>query len=341
MSAPVINTATSVLGFKQYEEWEYQPSATGEPCLWSSSPLPAGLSMAAAPTAYATAGVAATDIITATASAFSNGNRVYFHGLTGGPEFAANTVYFVRDVSGATFKLAATLGGAAIDFSVDISAATLSLVQTGLISGAATEAGVYNVSVIAANADGPSAAALVLTIGIEPATGSLRSGADLFVDLQTGLVSMQGAADATPGAEGAPLFAVKEDDDLLLYVQFRRGETVVDLGAVTEMSFGLKELETESVVTLGGGADTGVDGTPFKVMGTGTDATYVLHVKFDGDAMAAALANYEADEGTSFVALAELTWLEPNPTTGDRVGPAELVRTSQTFQVRVVRDFVE
>ncbi|MEI6035098.1 MAG: Ig domain-containing protein [Verrucomicrobiae bacterium] len=45
MSAPVINTTTSVLGYKQWESWEYQPYATNTPTSWACPNLPAGLSI--------------------------------------------------------------------------------------------------------------------------------------------------------------------------------------------------------------------------------------------------------------------------------------------------------
>src|SRR5207302_11350065 len=99
MAAPVINTTTSVLGYKQYEEWEYQPWASNTPTSWSSSTLPPGLAI--------------------------NGS-------------------------------------------------------TGLISGAATLAGVFIVGIIATNADGDSAP-VNLTIGIEPVEGSNNQGIDATI----------------------------------------------------------------------------------------------------------------------------------------------------------------
>ncbi len=45
VAVPVITTTTSVLGYKQWEKWEYQPFATNFPILWECSNLPAGLSI--------------------------------------------------------------------------------------------------------------------------------------------------------------------------------------------------------------------------------------------------------------------------------------------------------
>lgn len=45
MAAPVINTTTSVLGYKQWQTWEYQPYATNTPTSWACPNLPAGMSI--------------------------------------------------------------------------------------------------------------------------------------------------------------------------------------------------------------------------------------------------------------------------------------------------------
>jgi hypothetical protein len=43
MAAPVINVTQSVLGYRQWEEWEFQPYATNDPTFWICSPLPDGV----------------------------------------------------------------------------------------------------------------------------------------------------------------------------------------------------------------------------------------------------------------------------------------------------------
>jgi hypothetical protein len=70
-------------------------------------------------------GDAGTDVITATASAFANEQPVRFTALTGGTGLNTTTNYFVRDVSGATFKLETSIGGGAINFTTNITAGTL------------------------------------------------------------------------------------------------------------------------------------------------------------------------------------------------------------------------
>lgn len=72
-------------------------------------------------------GVASTDVITISGHQFVNGQRVWIKPgtLTGGSGLTAGIEYFVRDVSGNTFKLAATSGGAAVNFGSDLLGATI------------------------------------------------------------------------------------------------------------------------------------------------------------------------------------------------------------------------
>lgn len=72
----------------------------------------------------AATGVASTDIITATGHGWSNGDVVVGSALTGGSGIVAGRGYYVVGVSGATLQLALTSGGAAIDFTTDLSAGT-------------------------------------------------------------------------------------------------------------------------------------------------------------------------------------------------------------------------
>ena len=81
---------------------------------------------------YAVTGDAATDVITATGHIYTANQTVIFTAITGGAGLAANTVYFVRDISGSTFKLAATSGGAAINFTTNITAGTVIAIQANV-----------------------------------------------------------------------------------------------------------------------------------------------------------------------------------------------------------------
>ena len=45
MAAPVINTTQSVLGYRQWQHFVFQPHAANSPTFWNASPLPPGLSL--------------------------------------------------------------------------------------------------------------------------------------------------------------------------------------------------------------------------------------------------------------------------------------------------------
>jgi len=83
--------------------------------------------------AFSVTGVASTDIITATGHNFTANQAVRFPTLTGGSGLtAATTNYFVRDISGDTFKVSTTSGGAAVNFTTDITAGTVIAVQANV-----------------------------------------------------------------------------------------------------------------------------------------------------------------------------------------------------------------
>ncbi len=71
---------------------------------------------------YAITGDASTDVITATGSSFANGQIVRLMNLAGGAGLSGTTNYFIRDVSGDTFKVETSIGGGAVDFTSNITA---------------------------------------------------------------------------------------------------------------------------------------------------------------------------------------------------------------------------
>lgn len=77
----------------------------------------------------ATTGVAATDVLTQTGHGYSDGYEVYFNALVGGAGLSIYTNYFVRDKTTDTFKLAATSGGTAIDFTTDITSGSTMVIN--------------------------------------------------------------------------------------------------------------------------------------------------------------------------------------------------------------------
>jgi len=72
-------------------------------------------------------GAESTDVITITGATPVNGQQITFTSLTGGAGLAANRVYFIRDATGSTCKVADTPGGAAVNFTTDITAATATI----------------------------------------------------------------------------------------------------------------------------------------------------------------------------------------------------------------------
>lgn len=203
--------------------------------------------------------------------------------------------------------------------------------STGKISGTASVPGVYQCPLIATNGSGNSAP-LLLTIGIEESAILPGSAADITVDLVTGHVT---ASDIqVPAGQVVPVFYGKEGDDLLLVIRFRKGGVYVDVPC-SSLKLGIKELEPDSLVIVGGGETADVD---FKKFGSGAGAYYVLPVSLTGAALAGVLSNYEQDYGTIFNALAELEWVEDTNWAG--VGPATLRRTTRNFWVTIERDLV-
>jgi hypothetical protein len=72
-------------------------------------------------------GAQATDLLSAPGYRPVNGTPIVFDALTGGAGLSVNTVYYVRDAAadGTNFKVAATPGGAAINFTTDITAGVI------------------------------------------------------------------------------------------------------------------------------------------------------------------------------------------------------------------------
>jgi hypothetical protein len=202
---------------------------------------------------------------------------------------------------------------------------------TGLISGAAAEAGVWQVGVIVTDSTNGTSAQIMFPIGIEPAAGSAHTGEDLIVELQTGKVTSATATAATVNAaEELPVVIAKEGDRQLLYVQFQRSGTIINYGDLTRHEFRLKKRDSDDTLVIGGGV--GNETPPLQIA---SGPWYILSVYFDPAVLADALDEEQDDSGTFFVGLGELSWDHAN-TSG--CGPATLTRTSQTFKVKVAKN---
>jgi hypothetical protein len=69
-------------------------------------------------------GLASTDVLTVTAHGYVLNDPVVLTGTVGGAPLVAGTTYYARDITTNTFKLSATVGGAALNITTDISAGT-------------------------------------------------------------------------------------------------------------------------------------------------------------------------------------------------------------------------
>jgi hypothetical protein len=136
-------------------------------------------------------GNAGTDIITATGSAFANGQRIRFTALTGGSGLNTTTNYFVINASGATFQVSTSEGGSASLFTTNITAGTLltghSVSPHVAIRNNSSDTN--SVMVIAPKGTG----ALVAQIPDGATTGGNARGGNA-VDLQTARVSAAAVA---------------------------------------------------------------------------------------------------------------------------------------------------
>jgi hypothetical protein len=77
-------------------------------------------------------GDAGTDILTVTGHNFVDNQAVLFSGVVGGAAVNWALLRFVRDVSGSTFKVAASSGGAALDFTSNITAGSVVAIQNNV-----------------------------------------------------------------------------------------------------------------------------------------------------------------------------------------------------------------
>jgi len=82
------------------------------------------IELTAATRVRACTAAASTDVITCSGHGLGEGDEVFFTALTGGAGVTANVTYYARDITATTFKIAAAVGGAAIDITTDLTAGT-------------------------------------------------------------------------------------------------------------------------------------------------------------------------------------------------------------------------
>lgn len=324
MPIPSINTTQSILGFRQYESFSFQASATDSPLRWTASALPPGVTMETHVSLAAT-GVASIDVVTATGNAYADLMPVYFESLAGGTGLVINTIYFVRDRATDTFKLAATPGGAAINFTTDISAAQIRRVSAGVLSGASTAAGVFVASLRAINADGTSAAQ-VFTLGFDAAAGSPDDDAlDLYIDTASGAVSLFDTISGgitPPTQSDAPLISLKVRDRKLVRVHFRKSGNIVNL-TLTALRITAKEFPDDApsqAVVLNNAFEKPAGTTYFEIL-----------MDLGNPAMLAAISSVPA----AYVATLDIEWRRDITILA---ATEEIVNTSKSIPVEFVID---
>lgn len=333
MSTPVIDPESSVLSYPQWLTWAHQFSATYTPYDWQivAGNFPPGMSFQPS-WSVTTSGGSIVFTSPPTDQPFDDGACLVFRSLGGsGAGLAPNVPYYVINMNWSehTFQLSATPGGSAISITSDYSGSLL--YQPGYLAGAANTPGIFTVQLVATN--GTPSTAVLWTIGIEPAAAVPDSNADIVWDFATNniIVQTSSALNLTPADRATPVLFVKEEDDLITRLRLVKNGTLLDLGAPTDLKLVLKESEPENQVVISDAND---------YTGPGSGASYLVHAKFDGTALAASLSNYEADTGTFYNALAEFELTFTNPGYFAST-PATLRRTSKTFAIQIERDLGE
>lgn len=329
MAVPVIDPESSILAYPQYLPWEHNFSATNAPYAWAldSGSLPTGMSFQKQHDITVTA---STDKITLAGHGFTEGMLVGFTALDGsGAGLAPLTRYYVRNPEADEFQVSTTLGGTPQAVTVDY--ASGKVFRLGFLEGSATVPGISTIRLIATNGDGNSASVL-FTIGIEPAAAAIDTNLDFVWELTTNTIVPQFSSVLTitpPAATNppTPVMSVKEGDDLLIRLRVTKSGIPLDLN-VSDFRLGVKELEPEGLVVVS---------SEFAKLGEGQSAVYLIYAKCDGDALATALSNYEADGGTEFNGLAEFQMTFENI---ESIGPDDLVRSSNNFTLQVNRDLI-
>lgn len=335
MPAPVISPTTSLNVYTRGQTFALLLAATELP-----------------PSIIAVTGTESTNLINAPAHGLADGMPVKFTALTwassaGG--FTIGVTYYVVSTLTNTFQLAATPGGSPINFTVNITAATLAAglwtviatdgaatvlaladlgltfdVATGVLKGAFKQAGFYNLKFTARNAAGTSTP-LDVPFGIEDSGFAPDSTTGIEVDVETGAVTRTGGSQSASATGRVPVLFGKHGSQKVVTVRFRKqGQTIgVDL---LELQCGFKQYEPDELINLSNGL--------FHAVGDG----FRILVNLDAAAVDNALGDYETDSETLFNALAELRWRSyEQVTSGD---PQVIISRSATFLFQVERDII-
>lgn len=340
MAVPTIDTAQSIIGYKAGETFAFTIGGTGTPPIlyWEATGLPTGLSInAPAEQALTTPfGDETTDTLTCASHGLVDGDRIFFQSISGGSGLvvpgASAGVYYVRDKTTHTFKLAATATGAAIDFTTAITAGRFRKVGTGTISGSVATAGVYVIGLKAFNASAgtfpttPSESAIAyFTIGIEESSDVAAGSSDIGIDIDIDMITRKATLRDVTVAEGEPMLLLKANDVVLFNFRFFKYGIQLDPDC-DEVVLAWKEKETNAVL---------VESTAMLKVGSGSTAYFQVPVAVTGDALDAAHSEDEADDGTSQIDVKTEVQIKQTVSID---GITELVVTTESFLSRIVRE---
>ena len=204
----------------------------------------------------------------------------------------------------------------------------MSINSSGLVSGAATAAGVYLIKIIATNATGPSAP-LEVAMGIEDTNFNDGVGIEVNIDLRSGAVSVPGITPASGQNASQAVMFLKYGDKVFLDIGFLKGTELQSL-AMGSIIMNIREFDGETALIQSNGG--------LEIIGTSDQPRYRILVNLDTPELFNALGNYQGDYQTTFDAIAEIEWrvdyLEPGALSD------EIIRSSKTFRVAIDRDLV-
>lgn len=209
----------------------------------------------------------------------------------------------------------------------------LSISNAGKITGSTDDPGLYDCT-ITATGSGPVTDTITLQIGIANRIGDLSvpGGAiELDFDIRTGRVSVPGT---TPGNTGAIIHA-KSGDTPQFAIGFMKDSVLQELDLVT-LATAVKRYDTEDVLNES-------DGVWYRY-GSGDGTRFIIDCPLD--AVETSLSDDEDDSGTraDFLVEIQASWnFWPPGTDPEDPGATSrtIVRTSQTFLVRVERDWID
>ena len=197
---------------------------------------------------------------------------------------------------------------------------------TGIIHGPATDPGVYLTRLVATNADGSSAPAII-PIGIFERSWMDDGAVPINIDLRTGRVYPHGLSS---WKAGDPVLFCKSGDHLIADIGFTMdgGTSLIPIG-LSVITVGLKEFDPEGLLAVSDGA--------FETIGEYDQTRYRVLCKLEASQIEASLSNYEDDAGTAFSALCEIQWIQPLSFGGQ---VRELTRSTQTFALQLAREII-